>query len=131
MHRRDDSTMTIRNLRTTPPPHRRRRRAAALAAVVLTVCAVPAAAQTASPSSPEALARARNCMSCHAVERVLLGPSFEQIGRRYAGRANAVDEMARKIVAGGAGDWGRVPMPANTQVTPQEARLLAQWILTQ
>jgi cytochrome c len=76
-----------------------------------------------------ALARSRNCMSCHAVERKVLGPSFKDIAGRYKGNAGAAEMLAGKIRKGGAGAWGPVPMPANNQVSETEARTLAAWVL--
>lgn len=94
-----------------------------LPALVLTLL-VPLAAQ-----ADAALARARNCMSCHAVERKVIGPSFQDIAARYQGNGAAAELLAGKILKGGAGVWGPVPMPANTQVSAAEAQQLAAWIL--
>jgi cytochrome c len=80
-------------------------------------------------ASPE-LARQRNCMNCHALERKLVGPALRDVGRRYAGQPDAAARLAGKIVNGGAGAWGAVAMPANPQVSPDEARRLAAWVLT-
>jgi len=76
-----------------------------------------------------ALARSKNCMSCHAVERKVLGPSFKDIAAKYKGDAGAADLLATKIRKGGAGVWGPVPMPANTQVSEADAKKLAAWVL--
>jgi len=76
-----------------------------------------------------ALARAKNCMSCHAVERKVIGPSFKDIAVRYKDNKSAPDLLAGKIIKGGSGVWGPVPMPANTQVSEADARKLATWIL--
>jgi cytochrome c len=95
----------------------------ALAAVVLLCAAVGAAA------SPE-LARQRNCMNCHALERKLVGPSFRDVAARYAGQPDAAPRLARKIVQGGAGAWGPVAMAANPQVSAVEANKLAAWVLS-
>jgi len=78
-----------------------------------------------------ALANARNCMSCHAMERKVVGPSFKEIAARYANDKGAADRLASKIVRGGGGAWGAVAMPANPQVTPDEAKRLAAWVLAQ
>ena len=77
------------------------------------------------------LATAKNCMACHAAERKLVGPSYKDIAKRYAGQADAVDKLAAKIIRGGAGAWGAVPMPANPQVSEAEAKQLVNWILAQ
>ncbi len=76
-----------------------------------------------------ALASSKNCMSCHAVERKVLGPSFKEIAAKYKGDKGAADMLATKIVKGGSGVWGPVPMPANNQVSEAEAKKLAAWVL--
>jgi len=88
-----------------------------------TVISVPAFAD-------EALARSKNCMACHAVDRKLVGPSYRDISAKYAGDATAVAKLATKIQRGGAGVWGSIPMPANPQVTAAEAQRLASWSLS-
>lgn len=75
-----------------------------------------------------ALATSRNCMACHAMDRKVVGPSYKAVAEKYAGQ-NVTDKLAAKIVKGGAGVWGPVPMPANAQVSEAESRRLAAWIL--
>ena len=79
-------------------------------------------------ASPE-LARDKRCMNCHALDRKLVGPAFQDVARRYANRADVVPLLAAKIVQGGAGAWGPVPMTANPHVNAEEARRLATWVL--
>lgn len=76
-----------------------------------------------------ALATAKNCMACHAVEKKLVGPSYKDIAAKYAGQADAVDKLSNKVLKGGSGAWGPVPMPANTQVNDADAKKLVAWIL--
>lgn len=97
----------------------------AQALLALAAAAVPLAA-TASPE----LARQKNCMNCHAIERKVVGPAFRDVARRYAGKPEVATMLAEKIVKGGGGAWGPVPMAANPQLKAEEARLLAQWVLT-
>jgi cytochrome c len=78
----------------------------------------------------QALATAKNCMACHAIDRKLVGPAFKDVAARYAGQAGIADKLAAKIMKGGSGSWGPVPMPANTQVNEAEAKKLAAWVLT-
>ncbi|TKC83014.1 c-type cytochrome [Trinickia terrae] len=99
--------------------------AAALAAA-WALC-VPASAE---PAPGLALAQQRNCMSCHAEKRPLMGPAFRDVAAKYASRPDAIAYLTRKISDGGAGVWGRVPMPANTQLTPDDAHALATWVLS-
>jgi cytochrome c len=77
----------------------------------------------------EALAKSKNCMACHAVEKKLVGPSYKSIAQKYAGDAKAAELLATKIVKGGAGVWGAIPMPANPQVSEADAKKLAAWVL--
>ena len=84
----------------------------------------------ASALADPALAKARNCMSCHMIDKKVVGPSYQDVARKYAGQKDAVDKLAAKIIKGGGGVWGLVPMPVNTQVTNEEAKRLAAWVLT-
>jgi cytochrome c len=85
----------------------------------------------ATPAAADlALATSKNCMSCHAVDRKVLGPSFKDVAAKYKDNKGAVDLLATKIVKGGAGVWGPVPMPANTQVSEADAKKLAAWVLS-
>lgn len=96
----------------------------------LSILLTAASAFVAMPASADlALARSKNCMSCHAVERKLLGPSFKDVAAKYKGNAGASDMLATKIRKGGSGVWGAVPMPANNQVSEADAKKLADWVL--
>jgi cytochrome c len=79
----------------------------------------------------QALATAKNCMACHAIDKKLVGPAYKDVAAKYSGQKDAVDRLALKIMKGGAGVWGPVPMPANSQVNEAEAKKLAAWVLTQ
>ena len=77
------------------------------------------------------LATAKNCMACHAVANKLVGPSYKDVAAKYASQPDAAEKLVTKVMKGGAGVWGPVPMPANAQVTADEAKKLVAWILTQ
>jgi len=78
------------------------------------------------------LTQAMHCYACHDVSKPLLGPPYAAIGLRYAAdRESMIDVLARKIVLGGGGNWGLVPMVPNEQVSDADARILAAWILEQ
>jgi cytochrome c len=79
----------------------------------------------------EALAKSKQCVACHAVDKKLVGPAYKDVAKKYAGQSDAAAKLAAKILAGGAGTWGAVPMPANTQVSQAEALQLANWVLSQ
>jgi len=78
----------------------------------------------------EALAKAKNCMACHAIDKKIVGPAYKDVAAKYKGDAGAVDKLAAKVKAGGKGVWGEIPMPPNN-VTPDEAKKLVTWILSQ
>lgn len=78
----------------------------------------------------QALATAKNCMACHAVDKKLVGPAYKEVAAKYAGQKDAVDKLSTKIIKGGSGVWGPIPMPANTQVSEAEAKTLATWVLS-
>lgn len=78
----------------------------------------------------QALATAKNCMACHAVDKKVVGPAYQEVAKKYAGDKGAADKLAAKIVAGGTGVWGSIPMPANPQVSEAEAKKLAAWVLS-
>ena len=92
--------------------------------------ALVAAAACAPVLADQALATAKNCMACHAVDKKLVGPSYKEVAAKYSGQKDAVDKLAAKIMKGGSGVWGPVPMPANAQVNEAEAKKLAAWVLT-
>ena len=76
-----------------------------------------------------ALATAKNCMACHAVDKKLVGPSYKDVAAKYAGQKDAAEKLASKVLKGGSGVWGPVPMPANAQVSADEAKKLVAWVL--
>jgi len=91
---------------------------------------VAAAATVSAPAlADEALAKAKNCLACHAVDKKVLGPSYKEVAAKYAGQKDAADKLAAKIIKGGVGVWGQIPMPANAQVNEAESKKLVAWIL--
>ncbi len=76
------------------------------------------------------LATDKNCMTCHSVEKKIVGPGYKDIAKKYAAQKDAVDMLAGKIQKGGAGVWGPIPMPANPQVSAAEAKTLATWVMS-
>jgi cytochrome c len=77
------------------------------------------------------LAKSKNCMACHSVANKVVGPAFKDVAAKYAGQKDAEDKLVQKVLKGGSGVWGAVPMPANPQVSEAEARTLVKWVLSQ
>jgi cytochrome c len=78
----------------------------------------------------EQLAREKNCLACHAVDNKLVGPGYKEVAAKYKGDKSAEDKLAQKVMKGGSGVWGQIPMPANPQVSAAEAKTLVKWILS-
>ena len=95
----------------------------ALAFALMASAAAPALAS-------QDLAQKKNCLSCHAVDVKRVGPAYKDVAAKYADVKDAVAALSAKVIKGGSGTWGVVPMPANPQVSEAEARTLVQWILT-
>lgn len=77
----------------------------------------------------EALAKAKNCMACHQLDKKVVGPAYKEVAAKYKGDKGAVDKLAAKVKTGGAGVWGPTPMPPNN-VTDDEAKKLVGWVLS-
>jgi cytochrome c len=85
---------------------------------------------TGAAVADEALAKAKNCMACHSVDKKIVGPAYKDVAAKYAGQKDAEAKLAEKVIKGGKGSWGEVPMPPNTTVKPEEATKLVKWILS-
>lgn len=97
----------------------------------LTSALVLVAGLAAAPAfANQDLAQKKNCMACHAIDKKVVGPAYKDVAAKYAGQKDAVDKLSQKVIKGGSGVWGQVPMPANAQVNEAEAKQLVQWILT-
>ena len=77
------------------------------------------------------LATKKNCMACHAIDKKLVGPAYKEVAEKYAGQKDAVEKLTQKVLKGGSGVWGAIPMPANAQVSQAEAKQLVEWVLSQ
>jgi len=75
------------------------------------------------------LAKAKNCMACHSVDAKVVGPGYKDVAKKYAGDKTAEAKLVQKVMKGGSGSWGAIPMPANPQVTEAEAKTLVKWVL--
>jgi cytochrome c len=95
-----------------------------------TLLSLVAASLIAAPAfANQELAQKKNCLACHAVDKKVVGPAYQDVAAKYAGQKDAVDKLSQKVIKGGGGVWGQVPMPPNA-VTEAEAKQLVTWILT-
>ncbi|WP_042879962.1 c-type cytochrome [Cupriavidus necator] len=75
------------------------------------------------------LASGKACLSCHGIDKKMIGPAFKDIKGKYSARKDGEARMVQSIMKGSSGQWGPVPMPANA-VSDAEANTLAKWILS-
>ena len=99
----------------------------------LTVSLIAAAglvAGAAHAADETALATAKGCMACHDIGAKKVGPAYKDVAKKYAGK-NANAQLVKKVLEGGSGNWGAVPMPANKAmgVTEADAKKLVAWVL--
>jgi cytochrome c len=92
--------------------------------------AIAALALGQSAFANQKLAMEKSCMACHAIDKKLLGPAYKDVAAKYAGQKDALAKLTTKVMKGGGGVWGGF-MPANPQVTPEEAKTLVTWVLSQ
>jgi cytochrome c len=77
------------------------------------------------------LARRKACLSCHGVDKRIVGPAFHEVAARYKGQAGAQAKLVEKVRRGGSGAWGSLPMPPNPDLAESDAATLVQWVLAQ
>lgn len=88
----------------------------------------PSTAATLMPSAD--LFKKQNCLACHATSSKLVGPSLVEIATRYKSQAGSEITLTEKVLKGGAGVWGPIPMPAQNQLSATDSQALVKWILT-
>jgi len=90
---------------------------------------IPAVRANAEDEKAFAIAKQNACLGCHAINKKIVGPSFQSVAEKYKNDSNAQAFLKNKIAKGGAGSWGVVPMPANTKLSDADLSLLTGWIL--
>ncbi len=79
--------------------------------------------------SPVDLAKRKACLSCHGIDRRIVGPSFKEVSSRYKGQPDAEERLLEKLRKGSRDAWGPIPMPPNPDLGEADARQLIQWVL--
>ncbi len=79
---------------------------------------------------PADLFKKQNCFACHAASSKLVGPSLVEIAAKYKSQTDSEAKLTEKVLKGGAGVWGAIPMPAQNQLSGADAQALVKWILT-
>lgn len=100
------------------------------AVIIMTAVAALGLQQSAIAQTGEELFKSKGCAACHSVDMKLVGPAYKDVAAKYPGDAAAVERLSANIKNGVSGIWGPIPMPANN-VTEEEAKVLAEWVLQQ
>jgi S-disulfanyl-L-cysteine oxidoreductase SoxD len=93
------------------------------------IAAAPAKLIEKAPVSLAGLAKQSGCLACHGLTQKVVGPAMSDIAARYSKQSDAQTKLMVKVKSGGAGEWGAVPMPPQTQLGDGEIQSLVQWIL--
>ena len=78
----------------------------------------------------EKLAQSSGCMTCHSVDKKVIGPSYKEVAAKYRNDKTAAAKLFQKVKAGGKGVWGETPMPPNAHVKDEDIKTIVQWILS-
>jgi cytochrome c len=97
---------------------------------IAAVAALGAMLISTGASAQQELAKAKNCLACHAVDKKLVGPAYKDVAKKYENDKDAATRLAKKVREGGVGVWGQIPMPANPQVSEAESLQLVKWVLS-
>lgn len=97
-------------------------RRALLLSALLATASVPSLAS-------QALAQKHNCLACHAADKKLVGPSYQEVAAKYAGQKDAEANLINSVRKGSTGKWGQIPMPANATPSDDDVKALVKWIL--
>ncbi|RAI94182.1 c-type cytochrome [Algoriphagus yeomjeoni] len=71
-----------------------------------------------------------DCLSCHLVERKVIGPSFKEIAAEYKPTEDNITMLASKIINGGAGVWGEAAMSPHPALSEADAKEMVKYILS-
>lgn len=78
----------------------------------------------------DALLKKHNCVACHAIDKKMVGPAYKDVAKKYAGKADALAALTKKVKTGGSGVWGAIPMPPHPQIAESDIQELVKYILT-
>ena len=99
-----------------------------IVAATLAAIAYPAAA--ADQAAAMEIAKKNGCLACHALDKKMVGPAWQDVGKKYAGDVAAEDQLIVKVKKGTKGTWGPVPMPPNATVKDADIKVLVQYVLS-
>jgi cytochrome c len=98
----------------------------------------PKATETTTPtvsdseiiSQGESLVKASDCKTCHHATNKIIGPAHTDVAKKYEFTEANVKLLADKIIKGGAGVWGEIPMTAHADISQADAEKMARYVLS-
>jgi len=87
-------------------------------------------AHAADEAKAKQLAQKYNCLTCHAVDKKLVGPAYVDVAKKYRGDKTAEAKLIIKVKNGGSGVWGQIPMSPNPTVSDADLKTLVEWVLS-
>ena len=98
--------------------------------LMMTAASAALLALSGAASADQALAQKNACMSCHGVDKKIVGPAFKEVAKKYAGDKEAQAKLVAKVKTGGKGVWGQIPMPPNPNLKQEDADKIVAWVLS-
>ncbi|MEJ7670726.1 MAG: c-type cytochrome [Casimicrobiaceae bacterium] len=81
-------------------------------------------------AAADALMKKDGCAACHAVDKKIIGPSYQDVAAKYRADKDAIAKLSKKVKDGGVGVWGQIPMPPNANIPDADIKELVAWIMT-
>ncbi len=97
---------------------------------VLAALAAVGVLSAANAQAQEAKAQASGCMTCHGIDKKIVGPAYKDVAKKYRNDKGAEARLVAKVKHGGKGVWGDVPMPPNAHVKDEDIKSIVHWILS-
>ncbi|GGX12565.1 c-type cytochrome [Undibacterium macrobrachii] len=97
---------------------------------ILAACAVALVSLPAMADTGADLAKKNNCMSCHGVDKKIIGPAFKDVAKKYKGNNDAVALLSKKVKDGGSGVWGPIPMSPNKTISDADIKVMVEYVLS-
>lgn len=94
------------------------------------LASVAALAIAGTAQANEKLAQASGCMTCHGIDKKIIGPSYKDVAAKYRADKGAEAKLVAKVKAGGSGVWGATPMPPQAHVKDDDIKAIVHWVMT-
>ncbi|MEO6150811.1 MAG: c-type cytochrome [Mucilaginibacter sp.] len=75
------------------------------------------------------LLKTSDCLACHKEDVKLVGPAYKDVAKKYKPTAENIDKLADKVIKGGAGVWGEIPMSPHAGLSKSDAKEMVKYIL--